>query len=83
MVFCSINIDDNYDIANKYEVTNIPQFSFFVCGTQSPNLPKIVGGDEERFNLMVDELDRTTKEMREPKPGSKNSSAVSEKTQPA
>jgi hypothetical protein len=31
----------------------------------------------------VDELDRTTKEMREPKPGSKNSSAVSEKTQPA
>jgi hypothetical protein len=82
VVFCSVDIDKNQDIANKYSVTNIPQFSFFVCGTESPNLPKIVGGDEERFNLMVSELNRTTKEMREPKQGSKNFSSVSEKTKP-
>ena len=52
--FVKINVDDNPDLAEKYEVTSIPCIVFFKHGKE---LKRLVGaGSEEAIQERVDEL---------------------------
>lgn len=47
--FLKVDIENNEDLAEKYDIRSLPTFLFFVSGKDKPLFSPIVGVDEEKI----------------------------------